>query len=401
MAADMQESGTDKQAQESVAIALISTVASGTERRLGRLFRHLSARSPDRYHLITSQAVFEQLRRGEYGIEHLPNVHVLGDRSRFDTKHGAEQGWIANIGRSATLWRYRSEIQALLRQHQINTLQISLELVPFLGMFPLRDTRTVASLVSHLPSYYDGRTLNSRLLKRGMHRADKVDVLYKYIEERVLDLGIDPKKVNSPRATCVDHDRYRPEPKEQIVTFVARAMLWKNPQLMLRVIHRVSSEYPGTKFHIMGDGPMVSELVDELDGLELNRDVFIGHNDRPYEVVNRSMVHVCLEEYDNAPNQSTLEGMAAECALVASDVGYTHKTVTPDVGVLVSFDEAEIAASVVSLLTNPEAAHKLGTAGRAKVLREFNTKDYLTYLEGLYDFNTPGPIVRGERLSPS
>ena len=383
-----------------MAIALISTNASGTERRLSRLYRHLSAGNPDRYHLIVSQDVSEQLRAGEFGLEQLPNVHVLSDRSRYDNKRGAEQGWITNIGRSTTLWRYRKEIQALLRQHQIRTLQISLELVPFLGMFPLRDTRTIASLVSHLPTYYDGRSLNSRLLTRGVQRADKIDALYEYIEERVLDLGIDRLKVNSPRATCVDHDRYRPEPKEKIVTFVARAMLWKNPQLMLRVIRRVSLESPGTKFHVMGDGPMVNELVDGLDGLELNRDVFIGHNDRPYEVVNRSLVHVCLEEYDNAPNQSTLEGMAAECALIASDVGYTHKTVTPDVGVLVSFDEVEIAATVVSLLTNPESAHKLGAAGRAKVLREFNTKDYLTYLEELYDFSTPGPIVRGERLSP-
>ncbi len=67
---------------------------------------------------------------------------------------------------------------------------------------------------------------------------------------------------------------------------------------------------------------------------------------------------------------------------------------------LVSFDEREIADIVASLLANPEAAHKLGAAGRAKVLREFNTKDYLTYLEKLYDFSTPGPIIRGERLSP-
>ena len=146
------------------------------------------------------------------------------------------------------------------------------------------------------------------------------------------------------------------------------------------------------------DGPLVRQLVDEAEDLDLDQDIFIGHHDRPYEVVNRSMVHVCLEELDNAPNQSTLEGMASGCALVATDVGLTSRTVTPDVGVLVRPDEAEIADQVSRKLANPEAAQKLGAAGRAKVLREFYTEDYLEYLQKLHDFSTPGPIVRGKRV---
>jgi len=387
--------------EHKVAIALVSTTASGTERRLGRLFRHLSERQPGRYHLITSREVFEKLRRGDFGLDALSNVHVLGSRSALDSKRTAEQGWMANLGRAFTLMRYRKEIQSLLRRHGIGTLQVTLEMVPFLGMFPIRGTRTIVSLVSHLPKYYDGRSLDSRLLVNGMRRADKVDTLYEYITERVLELGIDSLKVNSPRATCVDHDRFRPEQKEQVVTFVARAMLLKNPHLMLRVIRQVSERSPGTKFYVMGGGPMVRQLVDEAEDLGLDQDVFIGHHDRPHEVVNRSLVHVCLEEYDNAPNQSTLEGMAAGCALVATDVGLTRRTVTPDVGVLVSLEEGQIVEQVANLLADPQGAQKLGAAGRAKVLREFNTEDYLEYLQQLHDFSTPGPIVHGKRVRPT
>ena len=398
VAADVSEANESQFSTQRVAIALVSTSASGTERRLGRLFRLLSANQPDRYHLITSREVFEQLRLGGFGLEDLPNVHVLGGRSPLDSKRAAEEGWLANFGRAHTLIRYRKEIRSLLRRHGIGTLQLTLEMVPFLGMFPIRDANTIVSLVSHLPKYYDGRSLNSRLLINGMRRADKVDALYDYITQRVLELGIDPMKINSPRATCVDHDRFRPEQKEQVVTFVARAMLWKNPQLMVRVIQRVFEQSPGTKFHVMGDGPLLRNLVDEVEDLGLDQDVFIGHHDRPYEIVNRSLVHACLEEYDNAPNQSTLEGMAAGCALVATDVGLTAQTVTPEVGVLVRPDEAEIADQVSKKLADPEVAQELGASGRAKVLREFNTADYLEYLQKLHDFSTPGPIVRGKRV---
>ncbi|MFV2043805.1 MAG: glycosyltransferase, partial [Anaerolineales bacterium] len=87
--------------------------------------------------------------------------------------------------------------------------------------------------------------------------------------------------------------------------------------------------------------------------------------------------------------------------LVATDVGLTRRTVTPDVGVLVSLDEGQIVEQVANLLADPQGAQKLGAAGRAKVLREFNTEDYLEYLQQLHDFSTPGPIVRGKRVRPT
>lgn len=380
-----------------VAIALVSTVASGTERRLGRLFRHLAEKHPDRYHLFLSREVSEWLRVGGFGLERLKTVHVLGKRSVFDLKQGAEGGWRSRFGRSLTLMAYRNEIKSTLRQHGIGILQVSNEMVPFLGMFPIRNIKLIASLTSHVPEYYDGRSLNSRLLVKGMRRADKVDTLYEYITKGALNFGIDPRKINSPRATCVDHDRFRPEPKEQLVTFVARAISWKNPQLMMGVIRRVLERAPGTQFHVLGDGPLLEGLLEEAQDPSIREAVAVGPHDRPYEIINRSLVHACLEEYDNAPNQSTLEGMAAGCALVATDVGLTRTVVTPDVGVLVPLDEAAIAERVALFVLNPESAKQLGSAGRTKAVREYNTKDYLEYLGQLHDFETPGTIVSGVR----
>lgn len=383
-----------------VAFVLLSTVASGTERRIGRLFRHLSSAHPGRYHLIVSREVWTHLGLGGFGLEELPNIHILGRRSLFDRKKGAEESWLVNLGRAITLLRYRRQIQSIVRWNHIGVLQIFLEVVPFLGLLPIKGVKLIVSLVSHLPKYYDGKSLESRLLLRALRQADKVDTLYDYITDHVLQLGIASNKVNSPRSTCVDSDRFRPEPKERLVTFAARSFQWKNPLLMLEVVQRVSGHVPDARFVIMGEGPQVRLLQEAANALGLGAKVSIKHYSRPYEIVNRSLVHVCLEEYDNAPNQSTLEGMAAGCALVASDVGLTSQVVTPEVGVLVSFDEWAVADKVSDLLLRPAIAMQLGRAGRERILRDFNTRDYLNYLLQLHDFSTPGPIVKGQGPRP-
>lgn len=76
------------------------------------------------------------------------------------------------------------------------------------------------------------------------------------------------------------------------------------------------------------------------------------------------MVHVCIEHYDNATNQSLLEGMAAGCAIVASDVGETHTVMKPEVGMLVQLEPSAIAQAVPHLLADPELCGKLGWAAR-------------------------------------
>ncbi len=101
--------------------------------------------------------------------------------------------------------------------------------------------------------------------------------------------------------------------------------------------------------------------------------------------------HICIEEYDNATNQSLLEGLASGCAIVASDVGYTRRVVTPDVGRLVPLQPKAIADGVLSLINCPDSLDAMGKAARRKVLCNHKIDQYLDYLTEMLDRNLAEP----------
>lgn len=207
-----------------IAIVLISVAASGTERRMAVVFKHLATRFPGRYRLIINRQLYEILQKAGFGLDTLSGVHILEGRSWVDVKRGAHPGWIVNIGRARTLHGHRIEIARIANQHGIGTIQVFLEMVPFLGIFPVPGVRTIASLVSHLPKYYDPRNPNCWLLLLALRRYAVIDALYELIATRLRRLGVNPGKIHYPRRNCVDHDRFCPQRKERMVTFGARIM---------------------------------------------------------------------------------------------------------------------------------------------------------------------------------
>jgi glycosyltransferase involved in cell wall biosynthesis len=267
----------------------------------------------------------------------------------------------------------------------VGTIQAYLELVPFLGLFPVPGVRAIASLVSHLPKYYHRRHASCRLLLRALSRYQRVDALHGWIAGRLVELGVSPAKVRHPARNCVDHVRFRPEPKTRSVTFTARAIGLKNPDLLLDAARRVLARDPEVVFHVLGVGPRERRLRQLVARSGLDARLRLGYLPDPSPLVNRSLVHTSIEAYDNVTNQSLLEGMAAGCAIVATDAGHTREVVTPDVGLVVPPRAEALAEAITDLLARPDASEILGRNARAKVLREHNVEAYVDYLVALHD----------------
>lgn len=367
-----------------IATVLIGVGASGTERRMACVFEHLVRRRPGRHRLVVNRDLYDHLLRAGFGLDR-PEVRILEWRSFFDRKQGAHASWWTNCGRLVTLLHHRREIARICRREQIDTVQVFLEMVPVLGLWPIRGVNQIASLVSHLPKYYDRRSPSSRILKAALKNYGHIDALYEPIAEGVAALGIPRERISRPAWNCVDHIRFRPEPKEDIVTFTGRAFSFKNPDLMLQAAALARDRAPGFRFHLLGRGPILESLEQRARRAGLEGFLEIGYLPDPSRVVNRSRIHVCLEQFDNATNQSLLEGMAAGCAIVAGDVGLTARVVTPEVGVLVPLLPQAVAEAVVGLIRRPDAAAAMGRAAREKVLRNHNIDRYLDYLTGIFD----------------
>ncbi len=366
------------------ATVLIGIGASGTERRMACVFEHLIRRRPGRHRLIVNRGLYDVLVSAGFDLQR-PEVRVLERRSLLDRKRGSHSGWLVNCGRLATLLHYRREITRICRRDEIDVIQALLEMVPVLGLWPIPGVVQIASLVSHLPKYYDGRSLSSRILRAALKNYSHVDALFEPIAAGVAVLGIPAHRISQPAWNCVDHFRFHPEPKEDIVTFTGRAYAFKNPELMLETVARIRARASGFRFYLLGRGPMMNRLERLARRAGLEQCLQVDYLPDPSPVVNRSRIHVCLEEFDNATNQSLLEGMASACAIVASNVGLTERVVTPDVGILVPLHPDAVAEAVLGLIARPDAASAMGRAAREKVLRNHNIDRYLDYLTGIFE----------------
>jgi glycosyltransferase involved in cell wall biosynthesis len=381
-----------------VGLVLASAQASGTERRVAFVYRHLVKRFPDRYRLLIAPNLFEVLNEAGYALDRLEGVDLLPRRSRLDRKRGAHAPPWVNAGRTLTMLGYRSGLRAWASRFDIDVIQVYLELVPFLGLFPIRHLPTIVSLVSHLPVYFDKTSAPGRLLLRAAGRALKADC-HAPIVDGLRRLGVPEHKLNWPHCNTTNHEIFHPVTKEPLVSFTARSIWWKNPDLMADVIGVVLDRHPSARFAVLGEGPLQAGLRRLVQERGWTDKVLVEYRADPSDIVNRSLVHVSIEELDNASNQSLLEGMAAGCAVVASDVGATRQVVTPDVGVLTSLEPDDVAGRVIDLLDHPDHAEALGRAARERILRDHHVDRYVEYLRLLHDFSRSEPVQDGRRIT--
>lgn len=364
------------------------------------MYRHLERRFPGEYRLILSADLYPVLNRGGFALDQLPGVHVLGQRPGFDVKGGSDAPVLVNLGRMVTLLRYRREIKRLIAQERIALLHPYLELVPVLALMPIREIPWIVPIVDHQPKYFERNSPHCRLLLRAASSAERVDCLYRRISQRMEDLGADRNKLCNPAWNCVNHDAFLPAEKDdRSVSFAARAIDLKSPLLMVEVIEQVLQRRPDVRFAVLGKGDRESILAQEIAERGWEGRVRIGYLEDPSPVVNQSLVHVSLERLDNFSNQSLLEGMAAGCATVASDVGETYRAVSDEVGMLAPLEAEPLAEAILNLVDDPGRARRMGRAGRERVLRNHHVDKYVDYLRLVHDLSQSGQIVDGVRLT--
>jgi glycosyltransferase involved in cell wall biosynthesis len=384
---------------EKIAFILLSGGLGGTQRRIGNLFKFLCDITPDRYHLILHKELYDLLQKADYHLDKYSNIHILEKKSRLDFKKRAHSNILINMGRVFSLFHYRKEIDRIIKENDITIIQVYLEMVPFLGVFPIKGVKTIASLVFHLPKYFDNGSINCKLLLYALRNYDKVDALYEYIGENLIELGVPQEKVNYPIRNFVNHLQFKPERKERIVTFSARMVRWKNPHVHLEAILKTIPHVENDIiFYIMGNGTLLKQIQREIKNRKLEGRIKAFFCYDPSTLVNKSLIHVSIEQYDNFTNQTLLEGMASGCAIISSNVGLTKKVVTPDVGLLVGLTAEEISTAIVYLFKNPNQIKQMGVNARKKIERDHSITMYIDYISKVQDFDSQFHIINGKEI---
>lgn len=172
-----------------------------------------------------------------------------------------------------------------------------------------------------------------------------------------------------------------------VVGIVAALRPEKNHESFLDLATRVTGQWPGVQFLIVGDGPCRGSLEQYAARLELQKNVrFLGmRNDIP-RVLAALDVFV-LTSHNEANPVSILEAMSTGKPVVATNVGSVHEVVSDgQTGFLVpAGDAATLADRTLQLLKDPRLAQSMGAAGRATVDARWSIQEMVNRYAGLIE----------------
>lgn len=156
---------------------------------------------------------------------------------------------------------------------------------------------------------------------------------------------------------------------QQVVTKVARLHPQKNHRLFLKMARRVIDSHPDTRFLIVGDGPLKSDLQDHSDSLGIsNKVLFLGIRSDIPDILAATDVSVLTSEYEGFPN-ALIEAMCVGIPVVSTNYPGIEELIVDDKGgFIVPRNDAEsMAAKITQLLDDADLRKRMGREGMKMV----------------------------------
>jgi glycosyltransferase involved in cell wall biosynthesis len=195
--------------------------------------------------------------------------------------------------------------------------------------------------------------------------------------------GIDPfPAVPSETMAQLRHNLGLP-PTAAVAISVSRLHPQKGHADLLRAWQQVTAVYPDAHLLIVGDGERRSEL--EKMAAKQPHIHFTGQRDDVPHLLAVSDLLVLPSLWEGLPNV-VLEAMSAGLPVVATAVGGTPELVIDgETGLLVPpRDPASLAQAILTLLTDPDLAQRLGENGRLRATNQFAIQQMVQQTEALY-----------------
>ena len=204
------------------------------------------------------------------------------------------------------------------------------------------------------------------------------------------DFGIDPTRLR----LCyhgVDTDQWRPMPgiarrPNRLIACASADVPLKGLIYLIRAYHQLLDRYPDLELHVIGslrEGNTSREL--DLRGIK-NRVKFVsgGLSD---EDIARMYAEATI-----AISPSVYEGFGFPCGeamacgvpVIATDGGSLPEVAGDAAPVVPNSNPEALARAIADLLDDPEKRARIGAAGRARILREFQWDRTAANLEAVY-----------------
>ncbi|HUT04552.1 MAG TPA: glycosyltransferase [bacterium] len=172
----------------------------------------------------------------------------------------------------------------------------------------------------------------------------------------------------------------------QLIGTVGRLVPKKNHRMLVKVIERLSREYPNLYAMFVGDGELRKETEALVRAAGLSeRVVFTGTRDDVERILPAFDVFCSSSNSEGLAN-AIQESMAAGVPVVATEVGGIRELIDDgENGFIVpSGDVDAMIEKVKLLLDSAELRRKIGMAGREKMMREFTVEKMVDTLQNVY-----------------
>jgi glycogen(starch) synthase len=193
---------------------------------------------------------------------------------------------------------------------------------------------------------------------------------------RIVPNGVDPEKFKPVAETDREGGRKRLGlGSEPCVLFVGSLIPRKGLPFLVEAAKKIVKEHSETKFVIVGEGPLKSQLLSNLETANLSGNfTFLGNvkEDMLPAVYNSADVFA-LPSIQEGQGIALLEAQASARPVVAFDVGGVNEAVrNGETGLLVKRGSSEeLADALLKLLSDKVLREKMGANGRRFVAENF------------------------------
>lgn len=180
----------------------------------------------------------------------------------------------------------------------------------------------------------------------------------------------------------VDTDKFYRFPGKQkyhqgrtfVIGTVARLSPEKNHMCLLDACSQLVKENINFKLKIVGDGPLMDQLLKKCHDLNLKNHVFFAGSQSDIPAAMNEFDLFVLPSLTEGVSLTLLEAMACELPVVATNVGGTPEVVVDGkTGLLVSSDKSDsLAGAIIACIDDFHLCVEMGRAGRDRVLELFS-----------------------------
>ncbi|WP_406765513.1 glycosyltransferase [Candidatus Clostridium radicumherbarum] len=164
------------------------------------------------------------------------------------------------------------------------------------------------------------------------------------------------KKFTTTPNSFTDLNKFIPNEKKNIISFVSRLVKDKNAKLFLESIVLCKEIIRERKYkvYLCGNGPEFSNLLKYVEDKNISDIVELKGYINPKDILPFSRIFMSLQINENYPSQSLLEAISSGCYIVASNKGDTKCIVKEQFGKLVELNEKSISKSIIDYIESSD-----------------------------------------------